>query len=385
MNNIRKRTVGNGEGSLYYSETLKIWIYQYYVGSKRKTLKQRKKETVKDFKARVTKIKNELNNNTYIQRDNKTFRDILEEHVNSKYNTNTVSSNTYRRDRQTIQQIEKTCKLIIDMPIQKITTSHILKVFPNITEYSNNTIVKIYRLINKVFKIAISDRLIQFNPMENEKIRRPKSKKEDKEIKALTVEEQKKFVKILESEEHKYKYILLLQLYTGMRIGEVLALSTKDIDYKKGTITINKTLSRNEEDKIILGNTTKTENSKRIIYISERVKNILNKIQENQVININGFLFYDNIKDSFITPSEVNSYLRRLNEKHNITSRLHTHVLRHTFATRNIEAGVSAKVLQQTLGHKNINTTLDTYTSVFSEFNRDENEKYNKYLEEKSL
>lgn len=385
MNNIRKRTVGNGEGSLYYSETLKIWIYQYYVGSKRKTLKQRKKETVKDFKARVTKIKNELNNNTYIEKDNKTFRDILEEHVNSKYNTNTVSSNTYRRDRQTMQQIENTCKLIIDMPIQKITTSHILKVFPNITEYSNNTIVKIYRLINKVFKIAISDRLIQFNPMENEKIRRPKSKKEDKEIKALTVEEQKKFVKILESEEHKYKYILLLQLYTGMRIGEVLALCTKDIDYKKGTITINKTLSRNEEDKIILGNTTKTENSKRIIYISERVKNILNKIQENQVININGFLFYDNIKDSFVTPSEVNSYLRRLNEKHNITSRLHTHVLRHTFATRNIEAGVSAKVLQQILGHKNINTTLDTYTSVFSEFNRDENEKYNRYLEEKSL
>lgn len=372
-------------GTLYYSEKLQLWIYQYYFNNNRKTLKQRKKETVKDFKARVTKIKNELNNNTYIQRDNKTFRDILEEHVNSKYNTNTVSSNTYRRDRQTIQQIEKTCKLIIDMPIQKITTSHILKVFPNITEYSNNTIVKIYRLINKVFKIAMSDRLIQFNPMESEKIMRPKSKKEDEEIKALTVEEQKKFVGILESEEHKYKYILLLQLYTGMRIGEVMALSTKDIDYKKGTITINKTLSRNEEDKIILGNTTKTENSKRIIYISERVKNILNKIQENQVININGFLFYDNVKDSFVTPSEVNSYLRRLNEKHNITSRLHTHVLRHTFATRNIEAGVSAKVLQQILGHKNINTTLDTYTSVFAEFNKDENEKYNRYLEEKCL
>ena len=372
-------------GTLYYSEKLQLWIYQYYFNNNRKSLKQRKKETVKDFKARVTQIKNELNNNTYIEKDKKTFRDILEEHVNSKYNTNTVSSNTYRRDRQTIQQIEKTCKLIIDMPIQKITTSHILKVFPNITEYSNNTIVKIYRLINKVFKIAISDRLIQFNPIESEKIMRPKSKKEDEEIKALTVEEQKKFVGILESEEHKYKYILLLQLYTGMRIGEVLALSTKDIDYKKGTITINKTLSRNEEDKIILGNTTKTENSKRIIYISERVKNILNKIQENQVININGFLFYDNVKDSFVTPSEVNSYLRRLNEKHNITSRLHTHVLRHTFATRNIEAGVSAKVLQQILGHKNINTTLDTYTSVFSEFNKDENEKYNRYLEEKCL
>jgi len=383
---MRKRTVGNGEGSLYYSKALECWIFDYFNETgKRKREKQRKSESVKDFKARVTKIKNELNNGTHIEKVSRTFRDILEEHVNGKFSLNIVSANTYRRDMQTVRQIEKTCKLIFDMPIQKITTSHILKVLPNITVYKNNTIVKIHRLINKVFKIAVSDRLIQYNPMENENIIRPKSQLEDEEVKALTIEEQKKFVKVLNEEEHKYKYILLLQLYTGMRIGEVLALSINDIDYEKGTITINKTLSRNEKDKVILGNTTKTENSRRVIYISERVKNILNKIQENQVININGFLFYNNAKDCYITPTQVNCYLRRLNEKNKITDKLHTHVLRHTFATRNIEAGVSAKVLQKILGHKKIETTLDTYASVFAEFNKNENEKYDKYLEEKFL
>ena len=58
--NKKTKSVGNGEGSLYYSETLKCWIFQYVYNGKRKTLKQKKNETVKDFKARVTKLKNDI-------------------------------------------------------------------------------------------------------------------------------------------------------------------------------------------------------------------------------------------------------------------------------------------------------------------------------------
>ena len=60
-------------------------------------------------------------------------------------------------------------------------------------------------------------------------------------------------------------------------------------------------------------------------------------------------------------------------------------MLRHTFSTRCVEAGMSAKVLQQTLGHKKIQTTLDTYTSVFNKFNKDENKKYDLYMEKNGL
>ena len=55
-------------------------------------------------------------------------------------------------------------------------------------------------------------------------------------------------------------------------------------------------------------------------------------------------------------------------------------MLRHTFATRCIEAGMAPKVLQKNLGHKKIQTTLDTYTSVFDKFNKDENKKYDTYM-----
>ena len=119
--NKKTKQVGNGEGTLYKSETLNCWIFQYYdTSGKRQTMKQRKNESTKDFKARVTEVKNSLNSGTYIEKNNDTFISILETHIEQKHIDGITSDRSYCRELATINEIKKTCENFINKPIQKI-------------------------------------------------------------------------------------------------------------------------------------------------------------------------------------------------------------------------------------------------------------------------
>lgn len=395
--NKKTKSKGNGEGTIYFSETLQKWVAQYVEPSgKRKTLTQKRNEKVSDFKKRFTNIINDINNKNYIESNDTSLYNILKDYIESNYNTGITNANTYKRNIENLKLLEKCCDSFIYKPIQKVTISEVKKSLPNLVElkiidketnenrskfYSQTVIDKLYRFLNKGFKIAISERIIQYNIMENESIQKPKSKKPNDKVEALTPEEEKQLITILNNSDHKYKNIVLLTLFTGMRIGETLAITRNNINLKENTLTIDKTLSRDKNDKVILGDKTKTKSGQRTIYLSNNAKKILQDILLSSITNIYNLIFYDYSKNTFITPNEINCYLKRINEKYKICKDIHTHMLRHTFATRCIEAGISAKVLQKNLGHKKIQTTLDTYTSVFEKFNKDENEKYNIYMQ----
>ena len=399
--NKKTKSKGNGEGTIYFSETLQKWVAQYVEPSgNRKTLTQKKNEKVSDFKKRFTNIINEINNNTYISSNDTSLYNILKDYIDDYYKTGITNANTYKRNVENLKLLEKCCNTFIYKPIQKVTVLEIKKSLPNLVEleivdketnekkskfYSQTVIDKLYRFLNKGFKIAISERIIQYNVMDNESIQKPKSKKQTDKVEALTLEEEKKLIKTLRSFDHKYKNIILLTLFTGMRIGETLAITRDNINLKENTITIEKTLTRNKDDKVILGDKTKTRAGKRIIFLSENAKAVLKEILSTNITNMYNLIFYDYDKNTFITPNEINCFLKRLNQKYKICNDIHTHMLRHTYATRCIEAGMSAKVLQKNLGHKKIQTTLDTYTSVFEKFNKDENEKYNLYMKENGI
>ena len=220
------------------------------------------------------------------------------------------------------------------------------------------------------------------NPMIN--VIKPKSVKQDKEVRALTVEEQQSFTDYLLSKDLKqckYKNVFLIQMYMGLRCGETLALTTHDIDLKHKKMNIHRTLTTDENNAIIMGNKTKTYAGKRVIPIPDFIyPHIIEQMQiaENQENNEEKLLFKP-YNARYTRRTNVNSELQRILERYFDITDISTHSLRHTFGTRCIESGMAPVVVQRLMGHKDISVTLNTYTSVFDEFKAREIDKVNQY------
>ena len=176
---------------------------------------------------------------------------------------------------------------------------------------------------------------------------------------------------------HKYRNIAKLQLNTGMRIGEVLARSKSDVNLKSNKLFIHNTLTVDKQGNTIIGKHTKTydrktgiDHGKRKIKMSSDTREIIIEELNKKITNIHNLLFWDYENNTFISYNEINSWLKRLNEKYEIADmELSTHVLRHTRITRMREVGVDMKVIQYEVGHvEGSEETDDTYTTLFDEF-----------------
>jgi len=379
--NKKTKSVGNGEGSLYYSQTLKCWIFQYFnTSNKRKTMKQRKNETVKDFKIRVTTLKNSLNTGTYVEKHQDTIKSILKKHIEQKFNDNIIGGNTYNRDLETLKQLEKCCKDLICKPIQKVTFDNIQMSKENMKKYSKSGIDRMWRLLSKAFAIAASPsiHILSINIMNDENLKRPISNIGIKKIFPLTSEERKKLEHILDNEErnHKYRNIVKTEWLTAMRIGEVLSRSKSDINKDKTKLCIHNTLTKDKNGSRIIGKHTKTYNKEtgidegiRYFPINSELNKIFNEELSKNITNIHNLIFWDYQKNTFINGNEINSWLKRLNQKYNISDKsLHNHRLRHDRITQWKEQGLDMKVIQYLVGHIEGSTVTDTYIDISQEF-----------------
>lgn len=383
----KKRRRGNGEGTIFEDKKNKRWIGQYILGIAEDGKAIRKSvygKTQKEVINKLNEVKYQMNNDIYVEKNGIKLVKIMEDIREEKLASNTISGGQYARLKWTINKI-KNSKLG-EMKIQDVTKNDIQEFLNSIKDLSDSYIKKLYEQFVQAYRRAEIKKYITYNPMYE--VIKPKSDKQTKVVEALDINVQKAFTEYLNNvsiENEPYKNIFLIQMYMGLRIGEVLALSTENIDLENKLLYVKRTLTNDKEFAIILGNKTKTYAGNRTLPIPDFLVPIFEEQLKYANENLYNLIFTTN--DNYIRTSEINKELKRIFEEELKTSskNISTHCLRHTYGTRCVEAGMTAVVLQRLMGHKDVTVTLNTYTSVFNKFKKDEIEKVNNYLTNNQL
>ena len=236
-------------------------------------------------------------------------------------------------------------------------------------EYSHSTLNSVAVFFKRSLRRAVANGLLLNNPHEGvqlHKLRPPK------EVTAYTADEQSIMVarlkeKIASDAPYDFLYgIFYFLLGTGMRIGEAEALTWNDVDFEKKTITINKIVTEPHGSPIIKDR-TKTSAGCRVISVSDKIIDYLAELKEKNdpEQNFRNLIFVSST-GNFRTSANTRRLLQRFCDECDIEYR-GLHALRHTWATRALEAGIDVKKVSAMLGHKNVVTTMNIYQHVLKE------------------
>lgn len=274
------------------------------------------------------------------------------------------------------------------------------------------TVDCVHTVLYQVFELAMEEGYIRNNLASNAMLELKKTKNTNEEKRmALSRDEQKLFEESLNKNENLYiRPVYLTMLDTGLRVGEATGLRWCDINFEDKEISVNHTLvyydkAKTDERCTYSINTPKTKNSIRVVPMTTRLFNSLQKLKEFQEENhlickttIDGFCdfaFYNRFGTVY-NQAVLNKTLRRIQRDVNLMQiekskkeslddvlllpRFSCHILRHTAATRLCEAGVNTKFLMEMLGHSDIRTTMNIYVDVTKDFKVSELSKFESYM-----
>lgn len=250
-----------------------------------------------------------------------------------------------------------------------------------------------YRMIKNyasgIMKEAMRQGLIEKNPFDL--VVMPKAKKKESDDEHLNYYDKEQLQVFLEAVENQeglkwYTFFRLLA-FTGIRKGEALAITWNDIDFRKGILTISKTLTTGLDNKIIIQE-PKTKTGKRTVSLDKKTLQELERWKKEQLIILQGFghnvfktrqLVFTTNKNDYTPLPQAGHVVNRVCKNNNL-KRITVHGFRHSHCSLLFEAGLSIKEVQDRLGHSDIQTTMNIYTHVTQKRRDDVADKFAQFV-----
>lgn len=264
---------------------------------------------------------------------------------------------------------------------------------PNTGKPSSKALLtEMKRAANGVYRMAISNRVVEFNPIADVEI----SAIQKKEPKRILTEEEQRWIREM---PHRAQAAAMIMLYAGLRRGELVPLMWNDIDFAAGTISITKTVEC-INGKFILKDGAKSENSVRTITMPHILKNFLLEEKQKKVVSL---YVVPDAKGCMMSENSFRrmwqSYMTQLNFRYGdfsaygsrtsvhdpkgvpmVIEGFTAHQLRHTYASILYMAGVDVVTAKELMGHADIQTTLEIYTHLSKTYKKKEVSKLDEYL-----
>lgn len=331
--------------------------------------------TITEAKKKRVDLKYKLTHGTYIKPATYTFDEWFNFWIKN-YKENSVKIGTI----QTYKNYYNSCvkERFGDVKIDKIKGADIQAFYNDLTKKGRklSTIKVVKAIMSSCLKQAVKDELIARNPFDATSL--PRKAGDTMGRIAMTREEQELF---MEYAKESFLYNLFaVMLRTGMRSGEARDLRWSDIDKKQNVIHVTRTLQYINGVGFI-DDAPKTKTSIRDIPLTAEVLKLLEN-QKNywgfKVEKIDRYLFCDadgNPINVHLLQAEIDKTVKRIYEDGKEFPRITSHVFRHTFATRAIEAGMQPQVLKTIMGHSSLAMTMDLYSHVLPDTKAEEMQK----------